>query len=243
MTAPTRSLAGIGLALLVAGALTACATPVSPGSGSTSAGTPSPSATADADIDLEAAWLDNGRMIALVTQGSSTCVPTAGEVAYANGVLDVELVDPAADTPCTRDFAPRVTLVGLPEGVDPTQSLEVRVTGEGYAGDTDLDGVDGLDPSGETDYLPSAGWLDDGQFVILTWGSSGCPPVLEKTEATGPAEVTVTFATPPADRACTMDMAPRATLAAVEGLDEETGAVAILVGDEFADARVDIIGD
>jgi len=240
MTAPLRSLAAAGLTLLVAGALAACATPVSPGSGSTSA-TPSPTV---ADMELEAAWLDSGRMIALVTEGSSSCVPTAGEVAYANGVLDVEFVDPPADTACTRDFVPRVTLVGLPEGVDPTKTLEVRVSGDGYAGDADLDGVAGLDPSGETDYEPSAGWVDDGQFVILTWGSSGCPPVVEKTEATGPSEVTVTFVTPPADQICTMDMAPRGTLAAVEGLEEDSGAVAILTGGpEFAGVRVPIISD
>ena len=78
----------------------------------------------------------------------------------------------------------------MPEGVDPAQELEIRVTGEGYHGDTDLDGVAGLTGGGETDYLPSAGWTDeDGQFVILTWGSSTCVPAVENVAAAGATEV------------------------------------------------------
>lgn len=248
MTARTRSLvAGMGLALVAAGVLAGCATPVGTGTESTPGGTvPSestpPSAPGD-DLDLDAAWLDDGRMIGIVTQGSSTCVPDAGEVSYADGVLDVELVDPPADTPCTADLAPRVSVVGLPEGVDPAEDLEIRVTGEGYRGDTDLDGVAGLDPAGETDYLPSAGWTDeDGQFVLLTWGSSSCPPQIQDVTGAG-AEVTVTFATPPADQVCTMDMAPRGTVAFVDGLDDDSGVVAVLTGGEFADVRVPIVGN
>jgi hypothetical protein len=238
------ALAGSALALFVAAALTACATPTEPGSA------PAPSASGGAsddsgtDMELDAAWLDNGRMIGLVTEGSSTCVPTAGEATYADGVLDVELVEPPADTACTRDLVPRVTLVGVPEGVDPTQELEIRVTGENYTADTDLDGVTGLDPSGETDYLPSAGWTgDDGQFVIATWGSSTCVPEVEGVTATG-SDVTVTFVTPAADQVCTMDMVPRGTLVQVEGLDDDSEAFAILTGGaEFDNIRIPIIGN
>ena len=237
--------AGLGLALLAAGVLSACASPGGPGSGTASTPSSSASASADAGVEteLEAAWLDNGRMIGLVTVGSSTCVPTAGEVAYADGVLEVELVDPPEDTACTRDLAPRVTVAGVPEGVDPTQDLEVRVTGA-YSGDTDLDGVDGLDPSGETDYLPSAGWVDDdGQFVVLSWGSSSCVPAVESVTAAG-TDVTVTFATPPADQVCTMDMAPRGTLVQLDGgLDDDAEAFAILTGAEFDNVRIPIIGN
>lgn len=242
MTARSRSLvAGLGVALLAAGLLAACASPA--GSG------PAPSATTGAptqDAEVSAAWLDNGRMIGLVTLGSSTCVPTAGEVSYADGVLEVELVEPAGAMACTDDLAPRATVVAVPEGVDPAQELEIRVTGDGYAGDTDLDGVAGLDPSGETDYLPSAGWADDdGRFVILSWGSSTCVPVLESTEVTSPTEVTVTFATPPADQVCTMDMAPRGAVAHVpddSALDDDAEVFAILTGGEFDNVRVPIIG-
>lgn len=236
--------AGFGLALLTAGVLTACASAGGPGSG-TSTTSPSASATADGgagvETELEVAWLDNGRMIGLVTQGSSTCVPTAGDVAFADGVLEVELVDPPEDTACTRDLVPRVTVVAVPEGVDPTQDLEVRLTGA-YTGDADLGGVDGLDPSGETDYLPSAGWTDeDGQFIVLSWGSSTCVPAVESVTAAG-TEVTVTFATPPADQVCTMDMAPRGTLVQVDGsLDDDSEVFAILTGGEFDNVRIPIL--
>ncbi|WP_228484591.1 hypothetical protein [Microbacterium cremeum] len=195
---------------------------------------------------MSAAWLDNGRAVGIVTLGSSTCVPTAGDVAYAKGVLEVELVEPEDATACTRDLVPRATIVALPEGIDPTQELEIRVSGEGYQGETDLDGVAGLDPSGETDYLPSAGWAgDDGQFVIMSWGSSSCAPTLESAEVTSPTEVTVTFATPPADQVCTMDMAPRGAVAQVpDDSDLDDAEVfAILTGGEFDNVRVPIIGN
>jgi hypothetical protein len=237
------ALAGSALALFLAAALTACATPTDPGSAPTPSASGGASDDMGGDIELDAAWLDNGRMIGIVTEGSSTCVPTAGEATYADGVLEVELIDPPADTACTRDLVPRVTLVGVPEGVDPTQTLEIRVTGETYMGDTDLDGVAGLDPSGETEYLPSAGWTgDDGQFVILTWGSSSCVPEVEGVTAAG-SEVTVTFVTPPADQVCTMDMAPRGTLVQVDGLDDDSEAFAILTGGEFDNIRIPIIGN
>ena len=240
----TSALAGSFLVLLVAGALTACASTAGPGSPATpSSRAGGSSGGAGTEIEVDAAWLDNGRMIGIVTEGSSTCVPTAGEVALNGNVLEVELVDPPADTACTRDLVPRATVVGLPEGVDPTQELEIRVTYGDNHGDTDLDGVAGLDPSGETDYLPSAGWTDDdGEFIVLTWGSSSCVPAVEGVTAAG-SEVTVTFATPPADQVCTMDMAPRGTLVQAEGLDDDSEAFAILTGAEFDNIRIPIIGN
>lgn len=239
---------GLGATLLAAGILTACAT--SAGSGSTPSGS-SPSAPSATDgpaqdAEVSAAWLDGGRMVGVVTLGSSTCVPTAGDVAYADGVLEVELVEPDGAAVCTRDLVPRATIVALPEGIDPTQELEVRVTGDGYASSTDLDGVAGLDPSGETDYLPSAGWADDGQFVVLSWGSSTCVPTLASADVSSPTEVTVTFATPPADQVCTMDMAPRGVVAQVpddSALDDDAEVFAVLTGGEFDNVRVPIIGN
>ena len=67
----------------------------------------------------------------------------------------------------------------------------------------------------------------------MTWGSSTCPPMIESVEPTGPTEVTVTFATPPADQVCTMDMAPRGTLATVSGLEGEADIDLVLTGAEF----------
>jgi len=247
MPVRSRSLAaGLGLALIAAGALTACASPAGSGTASTPSSTPSASAPSGAggELEVDAAWVDGGRMIALVTEGSSStdCIPVAGDSSYANGVLQVELVAPPADTVCTADYVSRATLVGVPEGVDPTQDLEIRLTGA-YTGDTDLDGVPGLAAGGSTDYLPSAGWADDGQFVIVTWGSSTCVPVIADVAATSATEVTVTFADPPADQACTMDMAPRANVAQVTAeLDDDAEVFAILTGAEFDNVRIPIVG-
>lgn len=229
MTNRSRSLlAGAGLALMLAGALTACAT-ASPAPGATS-GTGAGSTT---EAEVDAAWLDGGRLIGLVTLGSSTCVPMADAATVAsNGTLEVTLVDPPADKACTADMSPRVTLVAVPEGVDPAKDLEIAVKGDGYEGDTDLDGLEGWTaPTGETDYLPSAGWVDDDAFVILTWGSSTCAPAIEAIEVTAPDAVTVTFATPADNQVCTMDMAPRAVLAvAGEGLDDDLPVTLTLTG-------------
>ncbi|MFE7845332.1 hypothetical protein ACFUTX_09090 [Microbacterium sp. NPDC057407] len=236
-----HAIAGLGLAVLLTGLLAGCAT--------ATGGTPSASAASDDDGDetseqeVGAAWLDGGRAIGIVTQGSSTCIPTAEEATYADGVLNVTLIDVDGDTACTADLVPRASVVSVPGDVDPTQDLEITVTGDGWTGDTELSGVAGLTTGGETDYLPSAGWTEvDGQFVILTWGSSGCPPVVESTEATSDTEITVTFATPPEDQVCTMDMAPRGTVASVlEGPDDDSEVFAILTGAEFDNIRIPIL--
>ncbi len=207
------AVAGGGLALLLMASLTACATdssdPTPPASGGTSGAT---------EVEVDAVWLDGGRMVGLVTQGSSSCVPIAdGATLSADGVLEVTLVEPASEV-CTADMAPRVTVVSLPAGIDPSQDLQIAVAGDGYRGETDLDGVDGLPaPSGQTDYAPSAGWVDDGAFAIVTWGSSSCAPTIQDVEVTASDAVTVTFADPEPDRMCTMDIAPRAVLAFPDG--------------------------
>ena len=202
-------------------------------------------APAGQETDVEAAWLDDGRIIAVVTSGSSTCVPTAESAEInSDGALAVELVEPDADTACTRDLVPRATLVTVPNGVDPSQDLEIWVTSEaGYYGDVTLAGASGLaGPGGETDYEPTAGWTQQqGQFVILTWGSSGCVPVVESSEVTGEAEVTVTFQDPPADQVCTADMAPRTNFAFADGLSGVEDVQLVLSGDSF-DQTIPIYG-
>jgi len=227
---PRRRIA-LASALLLAAALAGCAT-AGPGS--------APTAEVTTGTELDAAWLDDGRAVGIVTSGSSTCVPMADEPVYDAGVLTVELIDPEA-TACTRDLVPRASVVMLPDGVDPSQDLEIVVTGT-YAGDTDLDGDAALTgvPGDPTEYLPSAGWYDDGAFLILTWGSSGCPPVIDTVTATGPSDVTAVFATPPADQVCTADMAPRVLVAAVEGLQEDDGAHLTMQGDLFDGVRIPI---
>jgi hypothetical protein len=244
MNRPARTaLSALAVALLAAGVLAGCATATDRAGSGTPSDSTAPETGAATDLELDAAWLDGGRMIGIISQGSSTCVPTAGDVSFANGVIEVEFVDPEADTPCTRDLVSRVTLVATPEGVDPTQEVEIRVTGDGYVGDTDLDGVAGLALGGETDYQPSAGWADDDEVVILTWGSSSCVPVIESVEATSATEATVTFVTPPADQVCTMDIGPRGVVAQIPDLDDDGETFVILQGAEFDNVRVPIIGN
>lgn len=231
--------AATGLLLLAAG-LAACATPAASSPGGTTE--PSAAPTDGMESDVDAAWLDAGRVVGVVTYGSSTCIPSATDASFDDGVLTVTLADPPADTACTRDFVPRVSLVEAPQGIDPASDLEVTVSGA-VVGRAELGGISGLVAGGETDYAPSAGWTGtDGQFVILTWGSSSCKPVVEDVAATGPAEVTVTFQTPPADQVCTADMAPRGTLAQVTDLETKDAVDVVLAGGEFHDVRVKIIG-
>jgi hypothetical protein len=241
MTLAPRLLALPLAAAIAAVALAGCA--------SQAASAPSASPTPDGSggsPEIDAAWLDDGRMIGLVTMGSSTCVPAADEAMLeADGSLSVTLLETDEQTACTADMAPRVTLVAVPEGVNPADDLAITVTGDGDTGSTELDGVEGLGGGGMTDYLPSAGWTEtDGQFVLLTWGSSSCAPVISAVAATAPAEVTVSFETPPADQVCTMDMAPRATIAYVDGLEEDSNVEAVLTGSpEFDNVRIPIYGE
>ncbi|MFS0734194.1 hypothetical protein ABC304_01990 [Microbacterium sp. 1P10UB] len=224
-------------ALALAVGLAGCATASGPGS---APALPSDDPTATAQ--LHAAWLDDGRAVGIVTEGSSTCVPMADEPTYADGVLTVELADPEGQA-CTKDLVPRASVVTLPSGVDPAAGLSIVVTGT-YAGEADLEGDDALTgvPGDPTEYLPSAGWFDSGALVILTWGSSTCLPVAESVTATGPSDVTAVFATPPADQVCTADIAPRVLVTAVDGLQEQSGAHLTLQGDKFDGVRIPIAG-
>lgn len=226
-------------ALLFAGCATA--TPAAPSP------TPTSSDTAAGEFDVRAGWLDDGRAIALVTWGSSGCVPTASAVELqADGTVSVTLDDGPDDQACTADYAPRVTAVSLPDGVDPAQDLALVVTGgQGQRGETELAGVAGLSIEGATDYAPSAGWVGDTIIAVLTWGSSSCPPQVAAIEAPTPAEVAVTFVDPPADQVCTMDMAPRAVIVDVDGLDvtDQTSVILTGGGAEFATpVTVPVIG-
>lgn len=203
------------LAFLGAGALVFSGCASTPASPAASGG----SDDSSTDLEVDAGWLDGGRMVALVTKGSSTCVPLASDVTLqADGSVAVTLQDPPADTACTRDLAPRATLVQLPEGANGANDLELVVTYGDLRGDTDLSAYAGGQVA---EYTPSAGWIDEGQFAILTWGSSGCVPVVEDATVEGGNQITVTFVTPPADQVCTADMAPRATLVEIAGVDDD----------------------
>lgn len=186
------------------------------------------------DFELDAAWLDSGRMVAVVTYGSSSCVPIAEDISAAGQSVRVVLNEGDPNQPCTSDLAARASLVPLPEGVDPTQDIELVVTLGEVTDTTDLDGNPALTgaPASPTGYESTAGWFDDASLVLLTWGSSSCPPIVESVEVNGNAG-TITFATE--DRMCTMDMAPRLTLVHFDELDEDAkdDFTLTLVGDNL----------
>ncbi len=188
---------------------------------------------------MEAAWLDGGRMFAVVTWGSSTCVPTVDEATAEGQTVAVTLNAGDPSQACTEDLVPRASLGSLPEGVDPTTDVELIVTLGDVTDDIDLDGNAAL-AGGAGEYEPSAGWFDDAGIVLLTWGSSTCAPILENVEASV-GGATVTFKTE--DRVCTMDMAPRATIVPLTGLPDDADDdefTLTLVGDNL-DATVPVI--
>lgn len=194
-----------------------------------------------AEFEVDAAWLDDGRVIGIVTEGSSTCVPTAEEPTYENGLLAVTLFDADPEAPCTRDLVPRVTLVSVPEGVDPTQPLQITVAYNDANGDTDLDGVAGLGQAAAEEGTPSAGWAGDDTLILVTYGSGSraCYPIAESVAVAG-GVVTVTMAEPAADQVCTMDFVPQGTVIHVE--DGDDAAELVLTGYGFDDVRVPILG-
>lgn len=213
MTSRRHSLAcAAALAVLI---LAGCAsTPGSTEPTTSDAPEGSSSPAPQAEDGFEAAWLDEGRMFAVVSWGSSSCVPVVDAVSAEGQTVTVALVSTEKeDAVCTADLAPRASLGSVPEGVDPTKDVELIVTlDDGVSDDVDLDGDAALTgvPGSSTEYAPSAGWFDDESLVLLTWGSSSCPPVIESVEGGGTSG-TVAFVTDE-DQACTMDMAPRATI-------------------------------
>lgn len=236
---PLPSLAGLGALLLAAAALAGCAT-----GAPAPADSASPSDTAVQEVEVDAAWLDGGASVAVLLEGSSTCLPMADDVSFADGVLAVSLLETPADTACTRDLVLRGIPVTLPDGIDPAQDLTIEVSGDGYEGTTDLAGVEGLTPGvGVEEGAPSAGWAQaPGTFALLTYGSSTCVPQLAEVGMTETAQIIVNFAEPPADQVCTADYAPRVTV--VAGADVQPGVAytATLFGDGFEAVEVPIAG-
>ncbi|MBP3977400.1 hypothetical protein [Microbacterium sp. BLY] len=216
---PRRLVLAVSSALAAALVLAGCT--VGPGgaaphSTSDPSSGPGNAGTGDDQDDMDGVLLDDGRMFAIVSWGSSTCVPQIEDVSADGQRVSVTLVEPEADgateQACTADLAPRASLGALPEGVDPTKDVTLVVTAADLIDEIDVEGDPDATaaPGSSTEYQPSAAWFDDGGLVLLTWGSSGCPPVVESAEADG-STGTVTFVTDE-NQACTMDMAPRGTV-------------------------------
>ncbi|MCT1478669.1 hypothetical protein [Microbacterium sp. p3-SID336] len=197
---------------------------------------PGDAGSGDDQNDLEGALLDDGRMFAVVSWGSSTCIPQVAEVTAEGQTVSVTLAEPegdgATERACTADLAPRASVGGLPEGVDPTKDITLQVTYGDMTDDIDLEGDPDATgaPGSPTEYAPSAGWYDDGGLVLLTWGSSTCLPVVESLEGSG-STGTVTFATDDT-QVCTMDMVPRGTVIAFaeDEVDDDAPFTLTLVG-------------
>jgi len=202
------ALALAAAALLTAGCGAGPASPAPTSTGGADAVVPGSERTV---TDIEAGWLDGGRMIAVVTWGSSTptCRPAQSDALADGQTVMITLTDPEeASEGCDSDLVPRATIVMVPEGVDVTQDVELEVSYGDIRGDADLEGLDAA-PQGTGEQQSSAGWFDDDGIVLLTWGSSSCPPAPEQV-VQAKDQISVSFASD--DRVCTMDFAPRATV-------------------------------
>ena len=220
--------------------LTGCGSS-SPGSAS---GTPSQSATsstsAAAPAPAGAAWLNAGHGAAVVSLGSSSCAPQAGDITASGQTVTVAFTEPAATTPCTSDYAPRASYLPLPSGVDVTKAVQIVATGA-LGGTVELSALSAK-PASANENTPSAGWVEtspaasdipQGSFAFLTWGSSTCPPTVGSVTTKTAATLTLMFAAPPSTP-CTMDMAPRVGLAVAPATVTSTDVRVSFVGGGIA---------
>ncbi len=202
---------------------------------------PTAGASTEPSTDPAATWLDGGRAIALVTWGSSStaCTPAASDVQAEGQTVAVTLATPPADTVCTADFGPRATYVWVPKGVDPAKDVTLSFRGDQFEGRIALDGSSALDVGGEDKRAPSAGWFAADGIVLLTWGSSSCPPVISNVESAKDG-ATVTFQTD-ATKFCSADLASRLTLLQVTAPADPAGYTLTLKGG-YLDGEVPVIG-
>ncbi len=84
-------------------------------------------------------------------------------------------------------------------------------------------------PAGES----FAAWVDADHFVVVTYGSSSCPPrAASLSNETDPQSLTLTLA-PPTKQACTMDYSPRAwEFKRLDGMDSTKPATIAIIADE-----------
>lgn len=237
----TLTLAAV--AVLSAGCST---TPSSPAPTSTSSQDGSSAAPVAPDdrggSDVEAAWLAGGASIGLVTWGSSSadCQPRQAEATADGQTVQVTLTDASDEsTACTADLAPRATAFPVPDGVDVTKDVEVRVTYGELKADADLDALDAAPGGADQDHQSSAGWFDDDGIVLLTYGSSTCPPVPQQV-LQSKDQISVSFAV--VDRECTMDLAPRATVIQLSEEAEGDGPFTLTLTGDNLDATIPVIG-
>ncbi|MFQ1003155.1 hypothetical protein [Modestobacter sp. SSW1-42] len=99
------------------------------------------------DTHAPLAWVDGGGYLAVTTSGSSSCPHGPGSLTVtAPQRLTVEMVElRPGQGACTADLAPHVTIVEVPDGLDPTRPV-IAVLDWGEESPEDTDVV--LDPVG-----------------------------------------------------------------------------------------------
>ncbi len=204
----------IGSVLAVAALLTGCATNTAAPGEAPQSPTPTPTepsmsgdwtASPPSLENASVVWLDGGKALGVVTwgSGSRSCYPVVQDVTVANQDIDVVLAAPTVDGVCTQDLREQLLLVGLPEGVDSKAAATVTLSTAQESQEIALAARPAdaaTTPAGEL-----SATLTPLGVVLISYGSSSCPPVVDTIDGT-----TVTFTT--IEQACTMDYSPRATL-------------------------------
>ena len=226
----------LGLAALVSGCATTAATSPTNSPEATTAPSEAPEETTAPAADVTAGWVSSGTMIGIVTIGSSTCVPVVDAVLAEGDTLSVTLKDPDASTPCTRDLQPRITGVGIPEGIDVTKPVTLGVAYNDNTTTIDLEAAPApaADPM---EMAPAAGYVGPNTIGLVTYGSSTCVPSVESAEPGDDASnLVVTFATPDANQPCTSDLAPRVTT-----IHADAGVKTLTVVDAGTETSVNVL--
>lgn len=234
----------LALAAVAVPAAGCSTTPTAPAATSTSASDPSTAPTAPGEHDsgdVGAAWLAGGASIGIVTWGSSSkdCQPHRADAKADGQTIEVTLADRAGEnTACTADFGPRAIAFPVPGGVDVTKDVAVRIVYRDLTEDADLDALDAV-PSDAPIGQPSAGWFDDDGILLITYGSSTCPPVPEQTVQTKD-QISVSFAS--LDRVCTMDLSPRVTVIQLTEERQGDGSFTLRMQGDGLSGEVPVLG-
>lgn len=94
-------------------------------------GLPGDDTTTDENSALGAGWTGTGTDLYVVTYGSSTCPRLAEPEAELDGSTVVVTFRAETDRPCTMDYVPSTSVVGVPDSIDPTSPVTVEFSGIG----------------------------------------------------------------------------------------------------------------
>lgn len=168
---------------------------------------------------LEAAWVDEGRAVAVLIEDSEGCGPIVSSVQAKRQTVTITLDEPAEQKHgCILDIIEPARVAMLPKGVDPKRDVTLVVQHGANTWHAKLRGNPSLagTPGDDSLRTPTAGWVSDDKLVLLTWGSSSCHPVVTSTELTDDGAI-VHFADSPS--ACTTDLVPRTAVIEFDGFE------------------------